>query len=70
MRLNDTLDAGIIRTIRLKLMLSQKDFAKRLGVSVTTENRWERGHHTPSYKKQREIRRLYRLIESFPSRFL
>lgn len=70
MKSNDTLDAGIIRTIRSRLMLSQKDFAKRLGVSVSTENRWERGHHIPSYKTQREIRRLYRLINSFPNRFL
>jgi len=58
MRLNDTLDAEIIKTIRIRLMMSQSDFAKLLGVSVSTENRWEKDHHTPSFKTQRKIRQI------------
>ncbi len=45
----------IIITLRNKLILTQEEFAKLLGVSFASVNRWERGHHQPTYKTKREI---------------
>lgn len=39
-----------VRMIRKKRLLSQEAFAKELGVSFTTVNRWETGKSTPTYK--------------------
>lgn len=39
-----------IKIIRKKRLLSQEAFAKELGVSFTTVNRWETGKSTPTYK--------------------
>ena len=44
-----------IKKLRLKMMLSQEDFAKELGVSFATVNRWEKGHFEPAYKARREL---------------
>ena len=42
--------AKLIKEIRTACLLSQEDFAKELGVSFTTVNRWETGKSKPSYK--------------------
>ena len=39
--------AKVIKEIRLTCILSQEDFAKELGVSFTTVNRWEKGKNKP-----------------------
>lgn len=39
-----------IKNIRKTGFLSQEAFAKELGVSFTTVNRWETGKSTPTYK--------------------
>lgn len=39
-----------VKSIRQKSILSQEEFAKELGVSYTTVNRWENGKTLPSYK--------------------
>ncbi|MCD8000699.1 MAG: helix-turn-helix domain-containing protein [Clostridiales bacterium] len=44
-----------IKVIRQKSLLSQEDFAKALGVSFTTVNRWECGKSKPSYKTMKLI---------------
>ncbi len=44
-----------IRTIRQKCFLSQEAFAKELGVSFVTVNRWESGKTTPTYKTMKLI---------------
>lgn len=44
-----------IKTIRQKSLMSQEDFAKALGVSFTTVNRWECGKSKPSYKAMKQI---------------
>ena len=44
-----------IKTIRQKCLLSQQDFAKVLGVSFATINRWEAGKSKPSYKTMKLI---------------
>ena len=44
-----------IKQIRCRSLLSQEDFAKCIGVSFTTVNRWETGKSKPSFKALRSI---------------
>ena len=44
-----------IKHIRQVNMLSQEAFAKAIGVSFTTVNRWESGKTKPSYKAANRI---------------
>jgi putative transcriptional regulator len=37
-----------IRRLRKKLGLTQEKFARKLGVSFPTVNRWENGHNVPN----------------------
>ena len=39
-----------IKNLRLNALLTQDEFAKLLGVSYTTVNRWENGKSTPGMK--------------------
>ena len=50
--------AEAIKQIRCKSLLSQEAFAKMLGVSFTTVNRWETGKSKPSFKTLRIIDNL------------
>ena len=45
-----------IKEIRIKSLLSQADFAKELGVSFSTVNRWEKGKAVPGFKALKRIR--------------
>lgn len=45
----------LIKKLRTKLILSQEEFAKLLGVSFSTVNRWENGKHEPTIKVKRRI---------------
>ena len=45
-----------IRIVRQKAFLSQTEFAKHLGASYTTVNRWENGKSTPTFEKMRRLR--------------
>lgn len=51
------------KTIRLNLLLTQQEFADKLGVSIVTVQKWERGVNQPSLKHQREIKNLTELVE-------
>lgn len=42
-----------IKYVREKLFLSQEAFAKELGVSFATVNRWETGRCKPNYKAKK-----------------
>lgn len=44
-----------IKTLRKKLILSQTEFAKLLGVSYATVNRWGSGHFEPTIKSKRKL---------------
>lgn len=44
-----------IRDIRQKCFMSQEAFAKELGVSFATVNRWESGKTKPTYKTMKLI---------------
>lgn len=45
-----------IKTLRHECLLSQEAFAKELGVSFATVNRWETGKTQPTYKALRTIK--------------
>jgi DNA-binding XRE family transcriptional regulator len=44
-----------IKALRDKLLLSQSEFAEKMGVSFATVNRWENNWHEPTYKAKRRI---------------
>lgn len=44
-----------IRRLRRKAFLTQEDFAKELGVSFATVNRWETGKSMPNLKTMKRI---------------
>lgn len=45
-----------IKILRQSCLLSQEAFAKELGVSFATVNRWETGKTQPTYKALRTIK--------------
>lgn len=47
--------ADEIKNLRRKCLLSQTDFAKEIGVSFSTVNRWETGKSKPNYKALKRI---------------
>lgn len=47
--------ADEIKKLRQTQLLSQNDFAQKLGVSFATINRWETGKSKPSYKTMKMI---------------
>ena len=44
-----------IKQLRQSQFLSQEAFAKELGISFTTVNRWETGKAKPTYKNMKLI---------------
>ena len=44
-----------IRKIRHRVLLTQEDFAKEIGVSYATINRWETGKAKPNIKTRKLI---------------
>lgn len=48
----------IIKELRLKLLLTQTEFAELLGVSFESVNRWENGKNEPTMKIKRKISEL------------
>lgn len=44
-----------VKELRHKCLLSQTDFAREIGVSFSTVNRWETGKVKPSYKAMKRI---------------
>jgi DNA-binding transcriptional regulator YiaG len=47
-----------IRELRVRLGLTQEEFAHAIAVTVSTVNRWENGHATPSKLAWRAIQGL------------
>jgi len=43
-----TMEASPLASVRLRISLSQNEFAKMLGVSLRTLQEWEQGRRTPS----------------------
>ncbi len=49
-----------IKTLRHKMILSQMEFAEKLGVSFATINRWETGKHDPTIKARRMLKPYFK----------
>ena len=47
--------ATTVKELRRKCLLSQMDFAKEIGVSFSTVNRWETGKTVPNFKTMKRI---------------
>ncbi len=45
----------MVISLRDKLVLSQEEMAKKLGVSFASVNRWETGRNQPTIKAKRKI---------------
>lgn len=52
-----------IKELRLKMMLSQEEFAKLLNVAPESVNRYENGKSNPTFKVQRKISELMKKYE-------
>ena len=48
-----------IRRLRAKLNISQTELAAILGVSFTSVNRWEKGHHQPTVIAKEKLKQLF-----------
>jgi len=49
-----------IRKLRKKMLLTQQEFAKELGVAFVTVNRWENGENEPGMKYKRKLLPLFK----------
>ncbi|MDR0762990.1 MAG: helix-turn-helix domain-containing protein [Bacteroidales bacterium] len=47
-----------VKTLRQKMLHSQEEFAKVLGVAFSTVNHWENAKTKPNYKGQRAVQEL------------
>ena len=45
-----------IKKLRMNCLLSQSEFAKKIGVSFSTVNRWENNKATPNYQALTKIK--------------
>ena len=48
-----------IKRIRRKVFLTQEDFAKEIGVSFATVNRWETGKAKPTLKTMKLMEKAF-----------
>ena len=51
--------SNAIKALRLKMLLTQEEFAKKLGVSFATVNRWENDKYEPTLKAKRKLHKLF-----------
>lgn len=51
--------AEAIKKLRNKMILSQMEFSKLLGVSFASVNRWETGRYEPTIKVKRKLKKLF-----------
>lgn len=52
--------AEAIKKLRNKMILSQMEFAKLIGVSFASVNRWETGRYDPTIKVKRKLAPLFK----------
>ncbi len=56
----------MIKVLRNKMLLTQSEFAKMLGVSLASVARWELGENEPTMKVKRKLKELfikYKMVE-------
>lgn len=56
----ENLYPSAIRRLRAKLNISQTELAGILGVSFTSVNRWEKGHHEPTVIAREKLKQLFK----------
>ncbi len=56
----ENLYPSAIRKLRAKLNISQTELAAFLGVSFTSVNRWEKGHHQPTVIAKEKLKQLFK----------
>ncbi len=56
----ENLYLSAIRRLRAKLNISQTELAAILGVSFTSVNRWEKGHHQPTVIAKEKLKQLFK----------
>ena len=49
-----------IKELRKEMQMTQEEFAKVLGVSFSTINRWENEAHEPTLRTKRKLKGLFR----------
>lgn len=49
-----------IKSFRLRMSMSQEDFARLLGVKLQSVNRWENNKGLPGLENTRKLEELYR----------
>ena len=50
----------MLKKYREKVLLTQTELAKKLGVSFASVNRWENGQFEPTMKIKRKLRDLFK----------
>lgn len=50
----------LIKKLRKKMLLTQTEFAKELGVSIASVARWELGDNEPTMKTKRKLSQLFK----------
>ncbi len=50
----------MIKKLRNKMLLTQSEFAKELGVSIASVARWETGENEPTMKVKRKLALLFK----------
>jgi|SRR3972149_5325867 len=53
-----------IKSLRLAFGLGRKDFANKIGVSLSTISEWELGKHKPNINAQKSLIRLANIIDN------
>ena len=56
----------MVKKLRNKMFLTQSEFAKELGVSITSVARWETGENEPTMKVKKKLNDFfikYKLVE-------
>ena len=48
-----------ILALRVKMNISQQQLGEMLGVSFSTVNRWEKGHHEPTLLAKERLKDLF-----------
>ena len=54
-----------IKALRMKMLLTQREFAVLLGVSFETVNRWENGKYEPTMRIKRQLSELFKKYQIF-----
>lgn len=49
----------MVKKLRNKMLLTQSEFAKELGVSIASVARWETGENEPTMKVKRKLKELF-----------